>query len=162
MHDNYDTSFNEEVDLVNLSNEIRNEKIKWIEIKASNGQKIKLTDKFILDRRSDIITNTFYEESLKKIMSDNPFPLKKFEKKKGRRKDKLHLAFICYRIRNFLNEETNMNPNSAFISNEQARFIIDFLESTKVIHPDLNKVLDEEYIRTLLKNYKDKHKGYFQ
>jgi len=66
-------------------------------------------------------------------------------------------AFISYQILNFLDKETELKrKKNIFISNEQARFIYDFLELSNFLKIETSKVRKEEYIRTLLYNYKDK------
>jgi hypothetical protein len=65
-------------------------------------------------------------------------------------------ASLSRDIQNFLDNETELKRGNSFISNEQARFIYDFLELTDSLGIESSKVLKEEYIRTLLYNYKDK------
>jgi len=74
--------------------------------------------------------------------------------KVGRPKKNRPLIILIYNILNYLEHETNLKktPNVKDISEEQAKFICDFLEIFNVLgHPNEEK-LSAQYIRALISN----------
>jgi len=150
---NLDELDNQEIDLLSFAWNLILKKISWIEIICSSGEKVKLTYPSTIHELGEAINQKFSniknQDELKK--------LKKNIRNKGRIPSKEPIQHLSLYILAYLNHETLLKSGNTLISNKQARFIFDFLLLTKVIKLDTTKVLDEEYIRTLLNNFKTKY-----
>lgn len=157
--DDFETieGFNERIDLVNLSKKInKGEKIKWLEIKSNDGDKFRINDFMLIFDIGEIFKKKFYEDIIGMGYPKEKYYWEKLMKPKGKPNSNLRLAWLTFKLQRFLNVHTNLKAWDRIISNEQARFIFEFFQFTHVLKPDSINVSDEEYIRTLLNNYKNK------
>lgn len=141
---------NQEIDLIKLALKLRTGNIGWVELRCNTGDKVKLTYLATVLQLGEVIIESMTNLSYGEEAND----LKKFTKKKGKPYTKLPIQVLSTSILNFLNNETSLKSGDAVISNQQGRFIKEFLEFAKVLDPDATSVQDEEYIRTLLNNYR--------
>jgi hypothetical protein len=168
-----DIEFNQQYfDLFELVMALQDEQIEKIELKyTTNGLmkgkndvhfisplkngKIIISNSVLLGWLGEILYSgienlNFQDESPKEVV------IKKEEKKKGKPNSTYYQALISFGLLHYLNNETELKSGSNFISNDQGKFIYDFLEFTSFLPVESSKVLQEEYIRTLLNNYKGK------
>jgi len=148
--------FNESIDLVSLMFQLRKKEIGWIEITPNYGNKFKITSEDILEKLGEILMYYFPRMEFCEADSEGRQLVPKKKKKLGKPNSSSDLAALCYMLVNILNNETTLKSEVKIISNIQGRFIFDFLVLAKILDPALNNTLDEEYIRSLLYNYKDK------
>ena len=148
--------FNESIDLVSLMFQLRKKEIGWIEITPNVGNKFKITSEDILDKLGEILMYYFPRMEFCEDDSEGRQLVPKKKKKLGKPNSTYQLAALCYMLLNILNNETTLTSEGKILSNEQGRFIFDFLVLAKVLDPVSINTLDEEYIRSLLYNYKDK------
>lgn len=151
----------EEISLIQFSESLKKKQIKGCEIKFNlkgrklkeNKGKISITNPDILEEIGEILYSSLVE---KKIQQGIPKELinHKFGEEKGRPKSAYYQALFSFGLLNYLNNETELKSGNSFISNDQGKFIYDFLEYTNFLIIDSSKVLKEEYIRTMLINYK--------
>jgi hypothetical protein len=148
--------FNESIDLVSLMFQLRKKEIGWIEITPNFGDKFKITSEDILDKLGEILMDRFPRMEFCEDGGVGRQLVPKKKKKLGKPNSTYQLAALCYMLLNILNNETTLTSEGKILSNEQGRFIFDFLVLAKVLDPISVNTLDEEYIRSLLYNYKDK------
>lgn len=154
-----DEAHNQEHDLIHLAWKLKTGNVSWIEIQCNSGDKVKLSQlAFIQDLGKAIMkefgfTNITKEDDLAKI--------EKSIRKKGKPLKMLPIQRLILSILIYLERETDLKCGDYLITNKQANFISDFLHFAKVIEPDSTKVLDEEYIRTSLNNYRTKYPEFF-
>lgn len=148
--------FNESIDLVSLMFQLRKKEIGWIEITPNVGNKFKITSEEILDKLGEILMDRFPRMEFCEDGRVGRQLVPKKKKKLGKPNSTSQLAALCYMLLNILNNETTLTSEGKILSNEQGRFIFDFLVLAKVLDPISINTLDEEYIRSLLYNYKDK------
>jgi hypothetical protein len=156
-----DELYNEAIDLVNFSIRLMGMEIGWIEIKSNLGDSIKIQKMQNLLLFGNYIYNGFksflpYSEIFQHRQFNQEGDENKYSKtlkKKGRQSSKFALAWLVMHILNFLNKETTLKTDKVKVTNQQARFIYDFLCFAKAIQPDSTSVLDEEYIRSMINNY---------
>ncbi len=67
-------------------------------------------------------------------------------------------ACLCYGLLRFLNDKTELVSMDCFISTKQGRFIYDLLEYSGFLSINQNTFIsnEDEYIRSLLNNYKNR------
>jgi len=162
-----ESSHNETLSLIHLSESMKSNQIERIEIKFTlkgiplkeNKRKISISNPDILEEIGEIIYSRFVEERIQEGLSSKEVIFHEFKKgkPKGRPKSAIHQAFFSFGLLEYLNNETELKSGSNFISNDQGKFIYDFLEFSDLLTIDSSKVLKEEYIRTLLFNYKEKY-----
>jgi hypothetical protein len=150
----------EELSLIHLSESMKNNQIESIEIKFTAKDKtkgnfeLKIPD--LLEEIGEMLYFHFVEERIQQGISSNEVIFSKGETKKGKPNSTFFQALISFGLLQYLNNETELKSGSNFISNDQGKFIYDFLEYSNFLPVESSKVLQEEYIRTLLNNYKGK------
>ncbi len=148
---------NQEVDLINLAWKLKTGKVGWIELRCNTGDKVKLSYLASTLELGEAIMERFSNIEEEKNLGK----LKKEPKEIGRPSRMESIQQLIVDILVYLDRESNLRCGDSLISNKQAGFISDFLKFAKVIEPDSTKVLDEEYIRTTLNNYKAKYPEVF-
>ncbi|MBV5342838.1 hypothetical protein JZU68_04215 [bacterium] len=148
--------FNESIDLVSLMFQLRKKEIGWIEITPNIGNKFKITSEDILDKLGEILMYYFPRMEFCEADSEGRQLVPKKKKKLGKPNSTYPLASVCFMLLNILNNGTQLKAEGKIISNEQGRFIFGLLVLAKVLNPDSINVLEEDYIRSLIYNYKDK------
>lgn len=151
-----DLRFNESIDLVSLMFQIRKNKIKWIEITPNIGNKFKITTEDILEKIGEILMYYFPRMEFCEDDSEGRRLVPKKKKKLGKPNSAYPLATLCFMLLKILNNETHLKSESKIVSNDQGRFIFRLLVLSKVLNPEQINVLEEDYIRSLLNNYKNK------
>lgn len=153
--DAFDEINNQEIDLLNLAWKLKTGNVGWIELRCNSGDKVKLSyPSSILELGEAIMegfSNIDKEEDLTK--------LERRTKKKGKPPEMMPIQNLIFDILKYLDRETELKCNGKLITNEQTRFIFEFLQLSKVIEP--NSTFDEEYIRTTLNNFKVKYPEFF-
>ena len=148
----------EEFSLIELSEALKNDQIDFLEMKFSSKDKkgkIKISVPELLLQLGEIIYFHFVEERNNESFI-NAIKFLKTKKHIGKPNSTYYQALISFGLLHYLNNETELKSGSNFISNDQGKFIYDFLEFTSFLPVESSKVLQEEYIRTLLNNYKGK------
>lgn len=148
--------FNESIDLVSLMFQLRKKEIKQIEITPNPGNKFKITSEDILDKLGEILMYYFPRMEFCETDSEGRQLVPKKKKKLGKPNTAYYRASLCFMLLNILNNETHLKSLGKIISNEQGRFIFSLLVIAKVLNPEIIDVLEEDYIRSLIYNYKDK------
>jgi hypothetical protein len=152
-----DEIHNQEIDLLNLAWMLKTGKVSWLELVCNTGDKVKLTHLASILELGEAINIRF--SNIKS--QDELTKLEKTTRKKGKPPSKMPLQKLSFKILKYLNNETDLKSGDSFISNKQANFIFDFLQLAEAIKPDSTIVLDAEYIRTLLNNYKAKFPEFY-
>ena len=138
------------IELVNFAKELKSSEPSWIELRTNKGDKIRISERHICNQLGKIIFKEFYEKPIKDGFPKDPIFWQKNKKKTGKPNSKIHIAWICFRLVEFLNNETQLKNEGSLISNEQGRFIFEFLKFTKVLKEESISVLEEDYIRTFM------------
>jgi hypothetical protein len=150
-----DKIVNQEIDLINLAFELKEGRVSWIELRCNTGDKVKLSHVASVMELGETILESFNLLTEQKDLAK----LTKRQKKKGKPHKMMPIQNLIFGILRYLDKETELNCNGKLITNEQTRFIFEFLQLSKVIEP--NSTFDEEYIRTTLNNFKAKYPEFF-
>lgn len=172
--DNFEQN-NQYFDLFTLVMALQDEQIEQIELKyTTNGLmkgknyvhfnsalkngKIIISNSVLLTWIGNILYSEFTKlnEEIHEGNEDEVIVIHKDDAKKGKPNSTYYQALISFGLLQYLNNETELKSGSNFISNDQGKFIYDFLEFSNFLPVESSKVLKEEYIRTLLNNYKGK------
>lgn len=140
--------YNQEVDLVNLAWKLETGKVGWIELRCNTGDKVKLSYPSSIQGFGEAILTTFSNVCTEEDLAR----LEKKQNRKGKPPVMMPIQNLIFDILKYLDKETELKCNGKLITNEQTRFIFEFLQLSQVIEP--NSPYDEEYIRTTLNNFK--------
>lgn len=143
-----DEVINQEIDLVNLALKLQAGNVGWIELRCNTGDKVKLSHVSSTIELGEAIMESFTTISEEAGMAK----LAKRQRKKGKPHKMMPIQNLIFDILKYLDKETELKCNGKLITNEQTRFIFEFLQLSQVIEP--NSPYDEEYIRTTLNNFK--------
>jgi len=143
-----DEVINQEIDLINLALKLQAGNVGWIELRCNTGDKVKLSHVSSTIELGEAIMESFTTLSEEAGMAK----LAKRQRKKGKPNKMMPIQKLIFDILKYLDKETEMKCNGKFITNEQTRFILEFLKLSQVIEP--NSPYDEEYIRSTLNNFK--------